>query len=713
MECKCKVQDYGRNKTLLLNCYECVNTASLANSNCFSSILKKLELEKNLNNIIFSRDFGRVHSKEDVDIIYDLVEFYDKYKYAKIDLCKRCRNKFRFQELFKEKFASDPLLAYKLLMAEISMENKCQFCSEKYGNFLKELKNDFEKTKLIKSTVQYRDKNLKIKEIYHLVFKPNLKPSFITSYVELKSPNDSKVIERYAVGPSIIEIHKLNKRPDMLYHINAPEFSLNTEEIKIINFVLDELLKKEIESNLLNPETARGTIRTFINEILAKNTTKKISADRLNVLSEILERYTAGYGLLEIPLRDTRIQDVYIDSPGDFPLHIYHEEYEGCVTNITLSEEDLEKLSTRLRALSGRPFDESTPALHCELKDLGIRVCGICPPLTFNGTGFAFRKHRLNPWTLTKFILNGTLNFEAAGLLSFLIDSQCSILITGPRSSGKTSLLQSLLNEFSLNNRIIIMEDTPEIPVQLLKERGFKIQHIKLTSSFEKGSYELTAKEALRTALRLGESVMVIGEVRGPEAKALFEAMRIGATGNCVLGTIHGSSPYDVWDRITNDLGVPSTSFKATDVIISTAGIRFGEDVRRHKRIIGITELKKQWEHDPSSENGFFNLMEYDASKDKLILNKKWFDSELLKKIARNKGMSIEDLFNSIDIRTKMKYSLVYYGLKYKKPEFFDLEFNVKSNNEFLRLLREYDKKVNYPAVYKDWIKWLQNESKK
>ncbi len=89
---------------------------------------------------------------------------------------------------------------------------------------------------------------------------------------------------------------------------------------------------------------------------------------------------------------------------------------------------------------------------------------------------------------------------------------------------------------------------------------------MKVASSMTKGTTEVPADEGIRTTLRMGDSALFIGEVRSTEAKALYEAMRIGASANVVAGTIHADSPYGVYDRVVNDLGVPKTSFKATDL---------------------------------------------------------------------------------------------------------------------------------------------------
>jgi GTPase SAR1 family protein len=302
------------------------------------------------------------------------------------------------------------------------------------------------------------------------------------------------------------------------------------------------------------------------------------------------------------------------------------------------------------------------------------------------------------------------ISSEAAGLLSFLIDGQQSILVTGPRGSGKTSFLGSLLVEIPQNFRIVTIEDTPELPIEEMRNMGYNIQHIRVKSTLQRESYEVSAEEALRNALRLGESVLILGEVRGEEAKSLFEAMRIGAAGNVVMGTIHGGSAYDVWDRIVNDLKVPSTSFKATDIIVNCAPIRGGEDIRRHRRVLGITEVLKYWTNDPREEKGFFDLVKYNRSRDRLELSKNIRKSPALKSIIEKKGMKIGDAIKSIKTRAKIKEEIVRASRK--NPDLLDVKFAMRSVNKFLELTSVYKQKVNYGKVLRDFKKWLKLEQK-
>jgi type IV secretory pathway ATPase VirB11/archaellum biosynthesis ATPase len=247
------------------------------------------------------------------------------------------------------------------------------------------------------------------------------------------------------------------------------------------------------------------------------------------------------------------------------------------------------------------------------------------------------------------------LNPLAAGMLSFFVDSQATILIAGSRGAGKTSLLTSLILEIPQNSRILVQEDTFEIPVEKIREYGFNIQRLKTRSPIGGTTYEVSPEDALRTALRLGDSAIIVGEIRSLEAKVLFEAMRVGAAGNTVMGTIHGDSAYSVWDRVVNDLEVPTTSFKAADFVIVAAPIRPKGALKRYRRLISITEVKKHWNKDPYEEGGFVDLMKYDANKDELeLIEESIKESEFFIKISKLRGLSMEEIWNEIEMRGKM-----------------------------------------------------------
>ncbi len=170
-------------------------------------------------------------------------------------------------------------------------------------------------------------------------------------------------------------------------------------------------------------------------------------------------------------------------------------------------------------------------------------------------------------------------------MLSLLVDGQSSILVTGSRGAGKTSLLGAMMLEIPQSYRILAIEDTPELPVEDMQRCGWKVQGMGTRASISGSEAEFQASDVLRAALRLGESALIIGEVRGAEARSLYEAMRIGASGNSVMGTIHGSSCRDVYDRVVHDIGVPPASFKATDVVVVCSTVRKSGSQSKERKI--------------------------------------------------------------------------------------------------------------------------------
>ena len=103
---------------------------------------------------------------------------------------------------------------------------------------------------------------------------------------------------------------------------------------------------------------------------------------------------------------------------------------------------------------------------------------------------------------------------------------------------------------------MITVEDTMELPTTSMRRLGFNVQPMKVASALAKGSSEMSAEDGIRSTLRLGDSALIVGEVRSKEATALYEAMRVGAAANVVAGTIHADSPFGLFDRVVNDIGI-------------------------------------------------------------------------------------------------------------------------------------------------------------
>jgi len=261
----------------------------------------------------------------------------------------------------------------------------------------------------------------------------------------------------------------------------------------------------------------------------------------------------------------------------------------------------------------------------------------------------------------------------------------------------------------------IIAHNTLELPVESLRKMKYDILRMKVRSALLKTSAEVSADEGIRTSLRLGDSCLIIGEVRSVEARALYEAMRVGALANVVAGTIHGASPYAVFDRVVNDLDVPITSFKATDIIVVCNPIKTPDGLHSWKRVVSISEVRKHWTKDPLNEKGFVDLMRYNVEKDELIATDDLIngDSEIIKEIASNvKGWAgdWDAVWDNILLRAKIKKEIVDVAEKMKKPEILEADFNVLSNNAFHEISDKITNEVGLPVgekVFEEWKKWL------
>lgn len=455
---------------------------------------------------------------------------------------------------------------------------------------------------------------------YESGIKPHVRPPFSSSRVYADAPENTEFLECYDIdgreGRKLeVSIYRYVDRPEKLYMIRPPEYNLREEDLKLLEKVRMRMIRhRPKDLAFTDPAVAREYFRRMAktlleDELLASE--EACSPDELESYADLLARYTNGLGIVEDLLSDARITDVYINAPADKnPVHVVLEG-EECVSNVFLSQDDLDALVSRFRIISGRPFGEAIPVLELNLEAFGVRVSVIGDPLSASGLAYAFRKHSLSPWTLPKLINTGSVSPYAAGLLSFLMDGQASVLVAGEVGAGKTSLLSAMLLEIPQKYRILTIEDTHELPIEKLQSLGWKVQGMSSQSSVLKSGAEMSPETALRAALRLGNSALVLGEVRGEEVKVLYEAMQVGKAGNSVIGTIHGSSTENVYERIVHTLGVPPASFKATDAVIICSGIRLEGSMKKLKRVSRIAETTSAVIENPEPSDIFTDIMNH------------------------------------------------------------------------------------------------------
>ncbi len=735
------VKEEGGKRHLIIDCRDCIYGTSIPDDRaCRFHVLKILtDVEADLT--VLAEVYERVYNEKQTKMLAEIAQLGQRFEVESIwsyshlgDQAIEGEKDFGERHnaivaITHDELMYDPIGAYILCLQEIKKErekvaksDKATY-SDKYFNTLLYIKDSLEKTELISKAKEILMKLKTVPdtgEVYRSFFEASVKPSFIGSRLMFEEMEKLELLDDYAVKDCQVQIFKHPNKTEKLYFINPPEYSLPPDRYFILSKTREMVAsyrpgKTSLSAIARSRKYFERVYQSTIRDISRENNIK-LGKDEIVELSEIVARYTVGYGILEVLLSDRRLTDIFIDSPiGLKPLYVIHSDYGQCETNIIYTQDEADSLVSKMRAMSGRPFDEAHPVLDFDLPDLETRVATIGKPLAPDGTAFAFRLHKITPWTLPQFIDVKFLNPLAAGLLSFFIDAQATSLVTGSRGSGKTSLMTALILEIAQSTRVIVQEDTLEIPVPYIKDIGFNIQRLKTRSPIgpSKGTAEVAPEEALRTALRLGDSALIIGEVRSREARVLYEAMRIGAAGNIVMGTIHGDSAYSVWDRVVNDLGVPNTSFKATDVVVVARPIRFAGSLKRHRRIVQITEVKKHWTTDPEQENALLDLMSYDARKDDLeLLEDNLKESELFSKIGKMSGLNMEEMWENIRMNASSKAFLVEMKNKHKLPVLLEAENSVMANNKLLLLkedcLQEHGS-VDYGAVLGKWKYWVKN----
>ncbi len=570
------------------------------------------------------------------------------------------------------------------------------------------------------------------RSVYASIFRPNMLPNFTFTRLVAQLPDNAELVDQYQIEADneriVVTILSREGDSKYLYHIMPPEYSLSEEHYLLLNMGKSVLLQHEPRSEeFTDPEKVRSLFFNVARDLVSELSQSKgipLNYRELNRLAKILVRQTIGFGLIEVLLMDSGLQDIYLNSPvGQNPVFVRHAKYGECVTNILPSYEDADSWAAKLRLQSGRPLDEANPILDTDLffGNIRARVAAIQRPLSPNGIAYALRRHREEPWTLPLYIENKMINSFTAGLLSFFVDNGRTIMVSGTRSSGKTSLLGALMLEIMPKVRIITVEDTLELAVDSMRKIGYNIQRMKVRSALLETTTEVEAAEGVRTSLRLGDSALIVGEVRSHEAKALWEAMRVGALANVVAGTIHGASPYGVFDRVVNDLGVPVTSFKATDLILVANPIKTPDGMHSKKRVVQVAEVRKHWNTDPEEEKGFVDLLRYDVEKDELVPTDDLIngDSEIIKSIAGSvKGWAgnWDAVWDNIILRGKVKQEIVDVARKLNMPQLMEAPFNVLSNDMFHRISDDITRELGLPVserVFPEWKKWMMENVKK
>lgn len=538
----------GENKILTISAERCSFPPSIEYSSiCMAKVIEALIANSGVSiiKIMQLREYEYDYSQ--TELLNELAGFYkkvnqqDRHKHSHLIANPESERYIRgayaqFQRLISKKLKEDPLAAFiELKRLEKREEIKINhifdkrqaICQQHFVNSIKQIVNELDNLKIIKLLMPYtKEYELGGREIYSNIFHPTTRPDFMYTKLISEFP-EGEILEGYefsAAGDKCnANIFNFEDNIKTLYHLTPPEFQFEEELYELLDDAKRIMSEhKPTREEFVDPTRMREVFFSIGRDLLQDLITQKqlkVKDEDIDQLANALLRYTVGFGLIEILLSDPKIQDVNINSPnGELPIFIVHQDYGDCYTNVYPTHLEVESWATKLRLLSGRPLDEANPILDTELKIPGFtsRVAAISAPLNPTGLAFSFRRHRDYPWTFPLYLQPKIkyVNSIAAGLLSFIIDNNATILIAGTRSSGKSSLLGSFLVEIPRKSRIITIEDTFELPQESLRKLGYNLESLKVASALAAPGSEVDPSIGIRSTLRLGDSAIFIGEVR-------------------------------------------------------------------------------------------------------------------------------------------------------------------------------------------------------
>jgi pilus assembly protein CpaF len=335
----------------------------------------------------------------------------------------------------------------------------------------------------------------------------------------------------------------------------------------------------------LDGESAREEIRDIINEIISLKNVVLSIAEQEELLDDICND-VLGYGPLEPLLARDDIADIMVNGATRTFIEVGGKI---TLTNIRFRDNaQLMNICQRIVSQVGRRVDESSPICDARLAD-GSRVNVIAPPLAIDGPALTIRKFKKDKLTLDQITKFGAISPPGAEILKIIGKVRCNIVISGGTGSGKTTLLNCLTNYIEHDERVITCEDAAELQLQQPHVVRLETRPPNL-----EGTGAVTMRDLVKNCLRMRPERIIVGEVRGPEAFDLLQAMNTGHDGS--MGTLHANTPRECLSRIESMITMggftlPSKTLRemicsSVDIIIQAQRMRDGS-----RRITHITEV--------------------------------------------------------------------------------------------------------------------------
>jgi len=392
-----------------------------------------------------------------------------------------------------------------------------------------------------------------------------------------------------ASAPVLSKASQPPKKPEIvvdeasLDRLRARENRLDEIKVSVFNSLIEAIDLGQLSS--LSADAVREEISDVINEIISMQDVVVNPQEQRQIITDICNDIL-GLGPLEPLLARDDIADIMVN--GYDKVYI---ETKGKVELTTVKFRDnaqLMNVCQRIVSAVGRRVDEASPICDARLVD-GSRVNVIVPPLALDGPTLTIRKFKKDKLTFDELIQFGSISPEGATILEVASAARCNILISGGTGSGKTTLLNCLTNYIDPAERVVTCEDAAELQL-----KNPHVVRLETRPPNLEGVGEITMRDLVRNCLRMRPERIIVGEVRGPEAFDLLQAMNTGHDGS--MGTVHANNPREGISRLENMVAMGGFSLppKATreqissaiSLIVQASRLRDGS-----RKIVQVTEV--------------------------------------------------------------------------------------------------------------------------
>jgi len=387
-------------------------------------------------------------------------------------------------------------------------------------------------------------------------------------------------------GFSYIRITYHNVRNEYLYEVIEPPLSrIERDLAERLRVVLVDAFEPLPEHD---PDTKRGELRRMVDDKLQEWELAPSPTTKGRLLY-YLERDFIGYGIVEVPMTDSEVEDISCDGVG-IPLYIYHRKYGSIRSNLRFSDaKTLDDFVVWIAQRSGKHISVASPMLDATVPDGSRLQATLGTHVTKRGSSFTIRRFRDNPFTPVDLLKFKTMSPEMMAYLWIAIENGQSMMVCGGTASGKTTTLNATLLFIPPQMKIVSIEDTRELNlphenwVPSLTRAGFGAKNV-ITG---KAPGEIDMFDLLASALRQRPQYLMVGEVRGAEAFIVFQAM---ATGKTCYTTFHAESVSAMVHRMENPpITLPRSLVSALNLVLLQRQVKVGTKMTR--RVQSLTEI--------------------------------------------------------------------------------------------------------------------------